>query len=283
MLPFRTDLAMEAKELWEKSAERTSALPGVKAEEKTENGYVITRVDILDEEGAAALGKPVGSYRTVDLSPAFADWSGSFPALAALLGRQLRALLPEEGSVFAAGLGNRRLTPDAVGPLTVEGLLITRHLAAVLPGFRPLSAAAAGVLGTTGLESGEWVRALAERSGAEAVIVIDALAARERSRLCAAVQLSDTGIIPGSGVGNARMALSRESLGLPVIAIGVPTVADGRIFAADGAEQDDTPGFFVTPRDVDERVRRISRLLAYAINLSLQPDLGVEEIAALTE
>jgi len=282
MLPYRTDLAMEARELWEKSTERTSALSGVKAEEREEEGYRITRVDILDEEGAEALGKPIGSYRTVDISPCFSDWSGSFPALAALLGRQLQNLLPADGPVFAAGLGNRRLTPDAIGPLAVEGLLITRHLSSVLPGFRPLSAAAAGVLGTTGLESGEWVRALAERSEAEAVIVIDALAAREQSRLCAAIQFSDTGIIPGSGVGNARMALNRESLGVPVIAVGVPTVVDTRILSRDGTDAS-KDGFFVTPRDVDERVRRISRLISYAVNLALQPELSVEEIAALTE
>lgn len=289
---YRTDLALEAKELWETSPDRASALQGVKGTETKVDGYTVSRVDILDERGEKALGKKRGSYRTVDLSPYWEDRAGAFSAAAALLARQLRQLLPQEGSVFVAGLGNRGLTPDAIGPLAVEHLLITRHLSGMLPGFRPLSAAAAGVLGTTGLESSEWVRSLAEHSEAKAVIVIDALAARSLDRLCTAVQISDTGIVPGSGIGNARMALDRESMGVPVIAVGVPTVVDALTLAADllgeGAvfpENVENRGrsLFVTPKDVDSKVRQLGKLIGYGVNLAVQRQLTVEDVAALLE
>ncbi len=288
----RTDLAMEAKELWERSARATTKLSGVKAEEVQEDGYVLTKVDILNEEGAKALGKSVGHYCTVSLEPYFTNRAEEFPVVAALLARQIARLLPEKGSVFAAGLGNRAMTPDAIGPLAVDHLLVTRHLSAVLPDFRPLAAAAAGVLGTTGMESGEWVRALAERSEAKAVIVIDALAARSLDRLCTTIQISDTGIVPGSGIGNARMALNRDNMGVPVIVIGVPTVVDAATLAWDllgeGAAVPETVekrgrSLFVTPKDVDERIRQLGKLIGYAIDLALQPALCAEDVAALLE
>jgi len=292
MQGWRTDLALEAKELWEESAEDTSRLSGVKATERTEKGYRVTQVDILDEEGAEMLGKPVGRYCTVDLMPFFHNRTEGLSAAAAVLAKHLRELLPKDGCVFAAGLGNRAMTPDAIGPMTVEHLLITRHLSHVLPQLRPLCAAAAGVLGTTGLESGEWVQGMAERAGADTVIVIDALAARSLDRLCSTVQISDTGIIPGSGVGNARMALNRQSMGVPVISIGVPTVVDAATLAVDllgegatlsPAVKKQGRNLFVTPRDVDAKLYQMSKLIGYAVNLALQPDLTVEDVAALLE
>jgi len=292
MLRHRTDLAMEARELWREKAEKTTELAGVRAEDYEETGYRITRVDILSEEGETALGKPRGSYRTVDISPCLSNYSEEFSTAAEVIAAQLRSLLPDGGGVFIAGLGNRRLTPDAIGPLAVEHLLITRHLTKLLPDFRPLSAAAAGVLGTTGLESAEWVRGLVEPSEASTVIVIDALASRSLDRLCTTVQLSDTGIVPGSGIGNARHALNKESLGLPVISIGVPTVVDAATLALDLAGDEVSlpesirqrgSALFVTPKDVDEKIARISKLIGYAINLALQPGLTIEDIAALLE
>ncbi len=292
MLQRRTDLAMEAEALWRESAGSTTRLPGVRARETNRKGYALTQVDILDEEGAQALRKPVGTYRTMDVSPYFRSRSEEFSTAAELLAEELTPLLPEEGGVFVAGLGNRAMTPDAIGPLTVEHLLITRHLREILPDFRPVSAAAAGVLGTTGLESAEWVRGLAERSEAAAVIVVDALASRSLDRLCTTVQFSDTGIIPGSGVGNARTALNRESLGIPVISIGVPTVVDSLTLALDllpEVSQEEIPAplrsrgaaLFVTPRDVDEQILQLSKLIGYGINMALQPGLTVEDVAAL--
>ncbi|MBQ3103797.1 MAG: GPR endopeptidase, partial [Oscillospiraceae bacterium] len=274
MLGWRTDLALEAKELWEESAKETSRLSGVKATEQTEEGYGVTQVDILNEEGAATLGKPVGRYCTVDLSPFFQNRAEEVPAAVNVLAKLIRDLLPPSGCVFAAGLGNRLMTPDAIGPMAVEHLLVTRHLSDVLPQLRPLCAAAAGVLGTTGLESGEWVQGMAQRAGAETVIVIDALAARSLDRLCSTVQISDTGIIPGSGVGNSRMALNRQSMGVPVVSIGVPTVVDTATLAIDllgeGASlppsvEKQGRNLFVTPRDVDAKLSQISKLIGYAV------------------
>ena len=182
------------------------------------------------------------------------------------------------------------MTPDAVGPAAVGHLLITRHLGEALPGLRPVAAAAAGVLGTTGMEAAEWVRGLAERVEPAAVIVIDALAARSVERLCTAVQIADTGIVPGSGVGNARMALTRETLGVPVISVGVPTVVDAATLALDllgeGAPLPEglrrrEGELFVTPRDVDQQVRETARVVGCGVNLALQPSLTVADLEAL--
>lgn len=286
----RTDLAAEARQLWQESAGKTSSLPGVKAREAVQKGFPVTKVEILSREGSEALGKPEGQYLTVDLRPYFADRSGTFSAAAEVIAESLAGLLPEEGEVFVAGLGNRAMTPDAIGPLTVEHLLVTRHLSQVLPDFRPVSAAAAGVLGTTGLESAEWVEGLARRCGAAAVIAVDALAAREADRLCATVQLSDTGLVPGSGVGNHRKALSRETLGVPVISVGVPTVVDAATLAADLTGGNLPPqleergrSLFVTPREVDARAADLGRLLGTAITMALQPGLTAEDALALLQ
>lgn len=286
----RTDLAAEAWRLWRESAGETSSLPGVRAREGRLGDFPVTEVEILDRTGREALGKPEGRYVTVDLRPYFADRAGKFSAAAEAVAAALAELLPEEGEVFVAGLGNRAMTPDAIGPLTVEHLLVTRHLAEVLPGFRPVSAAAAGVLGTTGLESAEWVEGLARRCGAGAVVAVDALAAREADRLCTAVQLSDTGLVPGSGVGNHRKALSRETLGVPVLSVGVPTVVEAATLAADllGSGASSTlrergRDLFVTPREVDARVADLGRLLGAAITMATQKGLSAEDALALLE
>ena len=287
MLTRRTDLAMEARELWREG--RREELPGVRSAEYRREGWPVTRVEILDEEGAAALGKPVGTYLTLDLTDYWRRPEDFFRRAAAALAEELGELLPEEGCVFAAGLGNEAMTPDAVGPQAVRHLLITRHLTEAVPDFRPVAAAAAGVLGTTGMEAAEWVRALAERLEPAAVIVVDALAARGLSRVCTTVQVSDTGIIPGSGVGNRRQALNRETLGVPVISLGVPTVVDAATLALDllqagggtAPESLAGGGLFVTPRDVDARVRDLSKVVGYGINLALQPALSLEDVEAL--
>ena len=289
MLTRRTDLALEARELWRESAGKTSELAGVRATDYRREGWPATRVEILDRRGAEALGKPVGTYLTLDLTGYWERPEGAFRRAADALAAELRSLLPEEGAVFVAGLGNRAMTPDAVGPLAVEHLLITRHLGDLLPDLRPVAGAAAGVLGTTGMEAAEWVRALAERVEPAAVVVVDALAARSLSRVCATFQLSDTGIIPGSGVGNRRMALNRETMGVPVISLGVPTVVDAATLALDllregeGTAPETLGGgdLYVTPKDVDARVRDLARAAGYGINLALQRDLTLEDLTAL--
>ena len=290
MLTVRTDLAVEAHALWRESAGETTRLKGVAAREEQAEGMTVTRVEILDQEGARALGKPEGTYLTLDVSPLWRREEDAFPravrAVAALLG----PLLPEEGPVLAAGLGNQAMTPDALGPRSLDHLLVTRHLGEALPQLRPVAGLGAGVLGTTGMEVAEWVRGAAEQVGPAAVIVVDALAARDLERLCATVQIADTGLVPGSGVGNHRMALKRETLGVPVISVGVPTVVDAETIARDllgeaGAVPKALNGrgrrFFVTPESIDQKIRDLSKVLGYGINLALQESLALEDLEAL--
>ena len=296
MLVKRTDLALEARELWQESAERTTRLSGVKATKTKREGYPVTRVDILDQRGEKALGKPQGSYLTIDLTTFWQRKADFFERAVRAVGSQLKELLPEEGSVLIIGLGNAAMTPDAVGPLAADNILITRHLIAAMPkhfsGFRPVAVFRTGVLGTTGVESAEAVRGLVAEVQPALVIAVDALASRRVGRVCATVQLSDTGIIPGSGVGNHRAALNRETLGVPVLAVGIPTVVDAATLAADlleesGVENIDPESLrgggqtlMVTTQDIDRQVRDLSKVVGYGINWALQ-DLEIEEMNAL--
>ena len=296
MFAKRTDLALEARELWQESAEKTTRLSGVKATKQRAEGYPVTRVDILDERGEKALGKPRGTYRTVDLTTFWQRKSDFFERAVRAVGGQLKELLPGKGPVLVIGLGNGAMTPDAVGPLAADSVLVTRHLIAAMPrhfsGFRPVAVFRTGVLGTTGVESAEAVRGLVAQVEPSLVIAVDALASRRVGRVCTTVQLSDTGIIPGSGVGNHRSALNQETLGVPVFAIGVPTVVDSATLAADLLEesgirdydgealQKSRQNLMVTPRDIDQQVRDLSKVVGYGINWALQ-DLEIEEINAL--
>lgn len=291
MRDMRTDLAVEAHRLWQESAGETTRLAGVKAREGRAAGFPVERVDILDREGARALGKSVGAYLTVDLTGLWRREADGFSRAVSAVAELLGPLLPPEGPVLVAGLGNSSMTPDALGPRTAEHILVTRHLGRELPMLRPVAALAAGVLGDTGLEAAEWVRGAAERVKPAAVIVVDALAAREVRRLCAAVQISDAGLVPGSGVGNCRSALDRETLGVPVIALGVPTVVEAATLVRDLLGTEDGPApladrgrsLFVTPDSVDAKIRDLARVLGYGIDLALQPGLALEDLTALLE
>lgn len=296
MFPKRTDLALEAKEIWQESAEKTSRLSGVKAKKQTTEGYPVTRVEILDKTGETALGKPRGVYLTLDLSDYWRRPPDFFERAARAVGQQLKPLLPESGPVLIVCLGNAAMTPDAIGPLTAESILVTRHLIAAMPrhfsGFRPVAVCCTGVLGTTGIESAEAVKGLVAEVQPAMVIAVDALASRRTGRVCTTIQISDTGIIPGSGVGNHRAALNRETLGVPVFSIGVPTVVDAATLAADLLEDSGLSeisgdqlrsthqNLMVTPRDIDAQVRDLSKVIGYGINWALQ-DLEIEEINAL--
>ena len=277
----KIDLALEAKELAEGSAAQTTRLAGVKAQEDTVFGYPLTRVEILNREGEAALGKPKGTYLTLEL-PQLPREREEVLRAARGVAAVLEALptLPKQGSVLVAGLGNRRVTPDAIGPRATDFLLVTRHLVQTMPqdfsALRPVSALAAGVTGTTGIESGELIGAVVKKLKPACLIAVDALAARRQERVCRTVQVSDTGIVPGSGVGNARMALDEEHLGIPVIAVGVPTVVEAATLCLDLLDQAGQEGFdpalfrqegaewFVTPRNVDSEVETLSRCWAWA-------------------
>lgn len=297
MMGKRTDLADEAAELLGQSAEKTTQIQGVRARQYRRRCCAVTAVDVMDGAGSRAIGKPVGHYRTVDLPPAHSGHA--FSEQAGAVAEELRRLLGKKqggaGGVLVAGLGNRAVTPDAVGPRTVDHLLITRHLqrenGALSAALFPVCALAPGVLGQTGVESAELVRGAMSIVKPACVIVIDALVARRMERLCTTVQLSDTGLIPGSGIANHRAALNEDTLHVPVLAVGVPTVIEADTLAADlleraGAVTEDVPlpgsGAVVTTKDIDARVEQMARLVGCAITMALQPQLACEDVLALT-
>ena len=291
---IRTDLALEAEAIWREGAPAGSAPAGVRAERVKRGSFAVTTVEVLDARGEAALGKPKGKYVTVELDALIRREENAFPEACALLADTLRALLPlaPGDACLVVGLGNREITPDAVGPDAVDCVMVTRHLTQQLPedfgAFRPVCAVCSGVLGTTGIESSALVRAVAETVRPAAVVAIDALASREPARLCRTVQIADTGIVPGSGVGNARAALNRETLGLPVVAVGVPTVVDAATLTLDlaarsGVSPDpaafgEAGGMIVTPREIDKNVRDVAKLIGYALNLALHDGLTLEDV-----
>ena len=275
-MAIRTDLALEAKTLWEQSAGQTTQLRGVRARERSTQGFAVTDVEIRNRQGEEALGKPVGTYVTVELPKRAQDPRPAARAVAEEL-RHLMALGPQD-SVLVAGLGNTAVTPDALGPKTVAGLFLTRHLIEHLPEYfgtcRSVSAVAPGVLATTGMESIEVVRGACAHVRPSCVLCIDALAAGAPERLCTTIQMTDTGIVPGSGVGNARAAFQKKTLGVPVYAVGVPTVVDAASLTGRGGEE-----MIVTPRDIDAQIRYLSAVLSGAINLALHPGFTEEDFA----
>ncbi len=288
----RTDLALEAKELWQQSASEQTQLAGVQARESRREGFPVDTVRVLDKQGAQALGKPIGTYATVTLDGLKRREEDAFGRAARAIAGELRPLLgelPEDAPVLVAGLGNRAITPDAIGPLVHEYTMVTRHLVEQVPehfgAFRPVASLSAGVLGTTGVESGSLIRAVCDEIKPACVIAVDALASRSLHRVCRTVQLADTGIVPGSGVGNHRKALNRETLGIPVIAVGVPTVVDGATLAMDLLGQEELPelaqgveNLMVTPRDIDAQVADLSKVIGFGINLALHDGLSVEDV-----
>jgi len=304
----RTDLAVEAHQMWSEGAEGAGAHPGVKAEELEREGFPATVVTVLDERGAQALGKGVGRYVTLELDGLLRREEDAFRRAVRALAREVEEMVPRRGAALVVGLGNRAVTPDTVGPLAVEHTLVTRHLVEGVPehfgDLRPVAAVAPGVLANTGVESSALTAALCERLGVSCVVAVDALASRAVERLCRTVQLTDTGIAPGSGVGNHRDALDQKSLGAPVLAVGVPTVVDAHtlcldlLFGEDGDAASGGPDreevmekllggrggdLFVTPREVDSRVADLARVIGYGVSLGLNPTLSVDELVMLLE
>lgn len=306
MRQIRTDLAMESA-----GAQGGRELPGVNVSEWETGGVTLTEVRIETEEGARLLGKPVGLYLTMECRGVGRRDLETRRAVSALLGEELARLLPPEdgGPVLVAGLGNRAVTPDALGPLTVDHTLVTRHLYAERPeltrrGMTPVCAVVPGVLGVTGIETSEMVRAIAQAVKPRAVIAVDALAARAVSRVASTVQLTDSGIRPGSGVGNHRAALTRETLGVPVLSVGVPMVIYAATIARDafgmlsGGEAADERALdamaeellggalgemVVTPREVDDLVEDAAVMLAGGVNRALHPGLSDEDILTMMQ
>ncbi|MDQ0190493.1 GPR endopeptidase [Alicyclobacillus cycloheptanicus] len=317
----RTDLAVEAHELARAAAPNLRGID--ESVEELEN-FRITRVHVRTVEGARAIGKPPGTYITLDVpgirrrDPALQD------EVAAHLAKELQQLIdiPEDGSVLVVGLGNSHVTPDALGPLVMNRLFVTRHLFHYMPeaigeGYRTVSGVAPGVLGITGIETSEIVQGIVEHVKPDLVVAIDALAARSLSRVNATIQIADTGINPGAGVGNKRKALNRETLGIPVIAVGVPTVVDASTIANDSMElllgqlRSSVPNngatkifdqfspeekwqmirevleplgdnLMVTPKEIDEFIDDTAHVVAKGLNLALHPGMTSEDADVLT-
>lgn len=278
----RTDLASEAHQIASRGV-RSGRLEGVSARQEEINGLPVTAVEVLNEKGAEAIGKPVGKYFTLELEGHFERGSDAFPDAAATVAELIRrcGAVDRSRKIFIAALGNPDITPDALGPLAASNILVTRHLKASAPKefacFRATVLCRTGVLGTTGMESALQVKTLCQEMKPDLVIAIDALAGAEASRLCRTIQICSTGISPGSGVGNDREALNEESLGVPVVAIGVPTVIDAAYFTDDPKLK----AMFVTPRDIDSAVRTAGRLIGYGINLALHDGLTVADVDML--
>lgn len=276
----RTDLASEVVQRPE-----NASLAGLELNEERICGCRVTAVKIKGGEASKVLCKPIGNYLTLELDEYIRRRENSFSDAANALSQLMRrfAEIQNAQSFLVACLGNRAITPDAVGPEVSDSLIVTRHLKQSLQQeFAALSSVAVlrtGVLGTTGIESAQSLKALCGLVQPDCVIAVDALASGELDRLCRNVQICDSGIAPGSGVGNDRAELNRESLGVPVIAVGVPTVIDAAAFCAD----ESAAGLFVTPRNIDELVRSVSKLVAYGLNLALHPGLSIADVDMLVE
>lgn len=281
----RTDLALEG-------VEEFNALPrGVECEEFKKGDAIITKITVKNDFGAHALKKPIGVYLTVEVPP-FTDSLGD-EELITTLTENLSKIIPQKGSALVVGLGNREITPDALGPKAAANILATRQITpeikriAGIEGIRTVSVLAPGVLGQTGIEVFNMLRALVEEIKPDFLIVIDALASRYLKRLGCTVQMCDSGIEPGAGVGNARKEISQKTLGVPVIAIGVPTVVDAATLVADltggSGEIAEPEGrqMIVTPREVDLLIYRASTVIADCINRSLHPQISPEIIKEL--
>ncbi len=305
----RTDLAIEAAAMLNRKPD--DKLEGVDIVNYEKNGINVTKVTIEDENGEKAIGKPVGTYVTLECENIRTGSDDALKAAEKILTEELKNLAnPKDDSVIlVVGLGNRFVTPDALGPNVTDGLCITRHLFSEMPDsvpdeLRSVCAVAPGVLGITGIETGEIIRGVSERVKPDLIIAIDALASRSMSRINTTIQLADTGITPGSGIGNKRRGINKEILGVPVIAIGVPTVVDAATVADDTIElmlneiDDKIPSsdiseglqflknekryslikkilypyvgnLIVTPKEIDSVIKDISGVISKSINCAL--------------
>lgn len=292
---FRTDLALEAKEAVGEICN------GIVEERRRDHDLTITKIRIENEEVAKQIGKEQGEYITIEVPTLTDDFKNMGERLNTVSG-EIKSLLPKKGLILVVGLGNSEITPDALGPKTAQGVLATRHISGELASstgldnLRPVAVLAPGVLGQTGIEISELILGIAQKIKPSAVIVIDALASRETRRLGSTVQISNTGIAPGSGIGNKRAIINLETIGVPVISMGVPTVVDALTLAADLLSIFDEKGMekfkekiapkgeamMVTPREIDLLVDRASKLLSMAINCALQPSFSVDDLLALT-
>lgn len=279
---FRSDLAVEQI--------ATERLPSGVHLTKRGEAFEITEIVIDDDRHRKSLGKGRGKYITLE-SGSLSRFSDLYEDMAQELADEIRQLVPD-GEIFVAGLGNRDITPDAIGVQTAEKVLATRHLQdeldseeeEFLTSLRRVSTFSGGVMGQTGIETAELIKSVCREIKPSAVIAVDALACSDISRLGTTIQISDSGISPGSGVANSRQELSEANLGVPVIAVGVPTVVDMHtiVRSLTGIDVDSSlPNMIVTPRDIDRLTERASQLIAFGINLALQPSLTFDDVRGL--
>lgn len=298
MYSIRTDLAMESHEICKENAKKDDQIRGVDSKVEELDGITLTRVLISDAEGAKQLGKEIGAYVTIE-SPNIEYDMELYEKTCVVLGDEIKRMvnINDNSVILIVGLGNDRITPDALGPQTVEQIMVTHHLKTNMPqyvgeGIRSVCAIAPGVLGTTGMETVDIVRGVVDKLKPDVVIAVDALASRSVDRMGKTIQIANTGINPGGGVGNRRDGLTEKSLGVKVIAVGVPTVVDAATLAIDslaksnGVVSDDVKnamfknvgGMVVTPKNIDLVIEKVSKTVANGINMALHTDLTFEEI-----
>lgn len=322
----RTDLALEARELFKEQEMQGGVSgihepPGVKIENDGNDDIKITRVKVISPVGEASIGKPMGNYITLEVPGLKENDQELFEETCKALAKELVRIvkLGPKSTVLIVGLGNWNVTPDALGPKVVSSVMVTRHLLEYVPeqvdeGVRPVCAVAPGVLGITGIETGEIIKGIVDKISPDAIIAIDSLASRKMERVSTTIQIADTGISPGSGVGNKRMELSQKTLGIPVIAIGVPTVVDAATMANDtidmlidsmikqarqGMEfynmlksidreekyqliqevlKPYIGDLIVTPKEIDEIIERVSKVIANGLNIAMHESITLNDV-----
>lgn len=320
---IRTDLAIEATEMLSSKSSEADEIEGVEVitEENPSNDIKVTWVRITNKKGAESMGKPIGNYVTLESPSMKENDADAHEEIIKVLSRNLVKLtkIDKNSLILVVGLGNRYVTPDSLGPNVISKILVTRHITETLPeqiddAVRPVSAIAPGVMGITGIETGEIVKGITDSIHPDLIIAVDALAARRSNRINSTIQMADTGVIPGSGVGNKRMALNKETLGVPVIAIGIPTVVDAATLVNDTMDKmldemiartekgssfyemlndleseekyylireilDPYVGnLFVTPKEVDAVIKRLTNIVSNAVNIALHPAINQNDI-----
>lgn len=311
MYNFRTDLASERRDIYQKANNVEGQINGVESEqEEIDENLRVERVKITNEEGEKAIGKPVGTYVTVDIKGLKIAQEEELEKAATVVSRELGKIIDnhidKQGEILVVGLGNIYVTPDSLGPKVINDIEVTRHIINYLPqyvekGTRMVSAISPGVLGTTGIETVEILKGIVDNINPKLLIVIDALASRSIERISSTVQISDTGIVPGAGVGNTRSEISKNSLGIPVVAIGIPTVVETAVLVNDSLdlfieklqeeaksndylnrlkEEDNYEeikealipkeyNLIVTPKEIDELIENMTKIVATGINQSV--------------
>lgn len=303
---IRTDLALEAHEMCSEKKAKEKMLSGIDVAEYEKNEVFVTTIDVTDKTGEKILGKPMGKYITIE-APKLKFSDEVYKSACMELADRIKSMyeFSKDSKTLVVGLGNKLITPDALGAEVVERLMVTNHIKSnnddfLGEAYSSVCALVPGVLGTTGIETTDIIKGVVDKINPELVIVIDALASRSIDRISTTIQICDTGISPGSGVENKRKAIDEESLGVKVIAIGVPTVVDAATIAADSIDLafDKTNEYFregekhaiikkaltenaknmmVTPKDIDLVIKRTAKTLANGINLALHPELSFED------